>query len=86
MPDNINYKIRTVADFLDVPEADRSVCLREFLLWIQTVCAVRELNTLMPGTLEAHMDESTFNWLNDGKGEARFTIHSTTKIAPETPA
>lgn len=68
------YQIKTVADFLSVPEDRRATCLREFNVWLTMADAVRQLQELMPGMVKAEMGVECFAWVDDGKGEARITV------------
>ena len=68
------YEIRTVADFLIVPEERRSVCLREFHSWLAIQEGVTALllaaNDALEGDLKRehlHWQNDVFRWNDDGK-------------------
>lgn len=69
------YEIRTVADFLKVPEARRRICLREFHSWLGIQADITALlvaasdasgGGLKPENFHWHTD--VFRWNDDGEG------------------
>lgn len=55
------YEIKSVADFIKVPDEKLSECLRDFASWCDFH---REMRDLLDG-IEMH--EETFIWVDDGK-------------------
>ena len=68
------YEIRVIADFLNVPQSRRRICLREFHSWLaiqedmkQLICAAGDaLNTPVPPDA-LHWRNEVFRWVDDGK-------------------
>lgn len=54
------YEIRTVKDFLTVPEEKREAMLVDFVLWLRMVS---EFNGLFDGVIAV---DNCFKWVDDG--------------------
>ncbi len=65
------YEIRTVADFLNVPEDRREVCIREFGVWLELV---GNLKVMFEGIEFAEDPAGKFIWVDDDKGTATVAI------------
>lgn len=63
-----HYTIRTVTDFLEVPEDRRGVALAEFRQWLR----LREGLADIMGDLMKLSD--AFEWVDDDLGEARLVV------------
>ena len=63
------YEIRTVADFLKVPEERRRICLREFNAWLTLIVAVPDLLVAAGASKDsiALREPDVFRWRDDGK-------------------
>jgi hypothetical protein len=68
------YEIRTVADFFQVPEDRRRICLREFNAWLMLKEQVTSLLCAASASLDADLKPSdlrwetdVFRWNDDGK-------------------
>ena len=85
------YEIRTVADFLKVPEARRRICLREFHSWLDIQASITNLLCVASETINGADDalkpenirwqNQAFNWNDDGKA----TISVQMVELPPTP-
>ena len=85
-PTGATYEIRTVLDFLKVPESRRGVCLREFRAFLVMAHHGKALldaltDDVAPnsGVQVASLD--VYRWVDDGKRTV--TINVTVK--PDTP-
>lgn len=75
------YEIRTVADFMKVPESRRYVCLREFHSWLSIQVSIVELfmavadgmGTPLPSDAIQMQEPDVFRWHDDGK--ATVSVH-----------
>lgn len=65
------YTIRTLTDFLKVPEDRRAECLKEFSVWLELYEAV---HVLFDGLLLK--DHDAFVWIDDGKSTATIRVES----------
>lgn len=63
------YEIRTVHDFANVPAASRETCLREFLVWLGMVDAIKTASL----AIAVHAPEA-YVWIDDGKHKASVSI------------
>ena len=76
------YHIRTVRDFLNVPEDRLGECLREFRLMLDMARAATGLldavsdEVITPGALRWQMGE-VFTWIDDGQRTATLNIRAT---------
>lgn len=68
------YEIRTVTDFLMVPESRRRICLREFHSWMAIQEGLTDLFCAVGDALETpvprealHWRNDVFRWIDDGK-------------------
>lgn len=61
------YHIRTVSDFLEVPEDRREVCVSEFLMWLSIYADAMVL--LSPAKWDG-----VFQWIDDGERNVRLTL------------
>jgi hypothetical protein len=68
------YELRTVQDFLKVPEDRRALCLHEFGQWLEMAARVELLRGLLDaaGAKLTNDPFEAFCWVDDDKGEARF--------------
>ena len=75
------YEIRTVRDFLAVPEDRIAECLREFAIVLEMARAGIGLmdavsdEVTKPGAIRWQLDE-TFTWIDDGLGTAHLRIRA----------
>jgi hypothetical protein len=69
MPQSPRYTIRTVHDFAMVPVESRETCLREFMLWLEMVDALKGMMQGIPVQLP-----EAFLWIDDGKHEVSIII------------
>jgi hypothetical protein len=84
-----DYEIRTVADFLKVPEERRYVCLREFHSWLHMQQAVVDLLVACGAQPEQvrMRNPDLFTWKDDGEATISVTLHEAgTADAVATPA
>lgn len=65
----LEYHITSVTDFLQVPEERRTVCLREFGVWL----SIGEATTALMDGIPVEWP-STFVWVDDDKHEATVGI------------
>src|SRR5688572_8587838 len=72
------FEIRTVADFLKVPEERRRICLREFHSWMAMGQGVRDLLLAVGDSMQTPIPPEAitfrtdvFRWHDDGKATAR---------------
>jgi hypothetical protein len=74
------FEIRTVADFLTVPEDRRFVCLREFHAWLTMGEGIAALLGIAGDTLGASVNavfkSDVFVWIDDGKATAHASIEA----------
>lgn len=79
------YEIRTVQDFLKVPDHRRDDCLQEFASWL----AIRELTAaaLLASGLRADQfrlkGADVFAWIDDGKRTATIRVTAVDKLEEE---
>ena len=78
------FEIRTVADFLKVPEARRRICLREFHAWLHIGQATVDLFEVVGQSLgyESIRDAiapqyDVFRWHDDGEATVSVQIQTT---------
>jgi hypothetical protein len=71
-PTGREYEIRSVADFLLVPEDARARCLSEFSTWLKVH---DPLLTLLGGPGVAKM-LPVFTWIDDGVRDLRIKLHT----------
>ncbi len=65
------YTIRSVVDFLTVPEDRRDTCLREFAVWLSLL----ENGRILLG--EEHVKfPDAFGWIDDGLHEAVLAVET----------
>jgi hypothetical protein len=67
------YEIRTVSDFLNVPEDRRPLCLKEFAVWVELVANLKSMFDGIPFTEDF---SEKFVWVDDGKGTATIAIRT----------
>ncbi len=85
------YEIRTVVDFLKVPEARRRICLREFHSWMamqEGVAALLEATAdTLGGDLKAGRDfnftNDVFAWIDDGAATITVNMLQRELAAPD---
>lgn len=65
------YRIRTVGDFMAVPEDCRDVCLREFAVWLSIGETAKKLLTGIPAKWP-----TTFVWIDDGLHTATVSVEA----------
>lgn len=65
------YEIRTVADFLKVPEARWEACLKDFRCWLEVLRAVQPFQEAGIGV---RMNAEFFGWIDDDKHDAVVNI------------
>lgn len=65
MSEHPQYDIRTVQDFLQVPEPRRAICLKEFATWLKIHDAVVTL--LTPPEHPNAVQWTYFRWIDDGE-------------------
>ena len=72
------YEIRTVHDFLKVPEPRRAVCIREFAHWCAVMSAIGVANSIFRDAFGVESDVVTvesggdcYRWIDDDKGIAQ---------------
>jgi hypothetical protein len=70
-PTNRIYSIRTVWDFLDVPEDRRAECLHELEVWLALMQFGRAICADIP-----HEAPDDFEWHDDGAGDCRILIQA----------
>lgn len=78
------YELRTVSDFLKVPEDRRYVCLREFHAWLYMQRAVADLICASAASLGETLPREcihvrngdVFRWMDDGKAAINVTIEA----------
>lgn len=58
------YQIRSVADFLAVPQAKRGACLEQFALWLDIV---EQSERLLVGIEGVNIGRDEYRWIDDGK-------------------
>lgn len=75
------YEIRTVSDFLNVPEGRRDVCLREFAVWLDLV---KNLKAMFDGIAFAEDPAGKFIWVDDDKGTATIAIKAGDEVVWKT--
>lgn len=61
----LRYEIRSVQDFMLVPEYRRALCLREFEIWIGMMEDIKKLMADVPVRLP-----DAYVWIDDGKHQA----------------
>ena len=79
----IRYELRTVADFLKVPEDRRCICLREFHAWLYMQEAVPDLLVAASESLGGGFtrddirlrEADVFAWVDDGKATISVEFH-----------
>jgi hypothetical protein len=71
-PTGERYEIRTVADFLLVPESKRALCLREFGTWLK----VHDPLVALLGGPDVVKMRPVYTWIDDGKREMSITLHA----------
>jgi hypothetical protein len=69
-----HYTIRTVQDFLNVPEDRRALCLSEFGIWLEHVEAMKPLVDMIPDGMLKNDPFAAFNWIDDDKGECTISV------------
>lgn len=80
------YEIKSVRDFLAVPEDRIADCLREFATMLEMARAATGLldavsdEVAEPGAIRWRMGE-TFTWVDDGERNATLTIRSKPEAA-----
>ena len=79
------YEIRTVADFLKVPENRLGACLREFRIALRLARAtdnlVRRVGEVIHQTDTVRCEMQLFRWIDDDKRTAHLRIR--TKARPD---
>jgi hypothetical protein len=65
------YEIRTVADFLSVPEDRRALCIKEFAIWVEMVA---NLKAMFDGIEFVEDPAANFIWVDDDKGTATIAV------------
>ena len=71
MSERQRYELRSVADFLSVPEDKRAHCLADFRLWLVMVGEMAAHFRDVPG-IKVPLDR--FTWLDDGKHDAHIHV------------
>jgi len=69
------HEIRTVGDFLTVPEDKRDACLADFKMWLGFMELAITLGEMAGGGVTP--DTGAFRWIDDGKHDAHVTFHIT---------
>lgn len=64
------YEIRTIADFLAVPEKSIDACLADFKAWLELARKPKEINAAINAILDvpaaASFMNTIFTWRDDG--------------------
>jgi hypothetical protein len=76
------FEIRTVKDFLTVPEDRRRICLREFDAWLSLQVSVKDLilaaanalGTSLPDDAIQMQEADVFRWIDDGLATMSVTL------------
>jgi hypothetical protein len=71
------YEIKTVNDFLQIPENRLSACLKEFKIAISFGIACRDLQKIMDK--DAPFNFPYFKWIDDGKKTAKIKFEELVK-------
>jgi hypothetical protein len=69
MSEHPRYIIKTLADFLTIPQEKLEHALKDFYSWIEYNHAFRSLAKEIPELAGLEADASKFVWVDDGKHE-----------------
>lgn len=77
------YEIRTIHDFLAIPEDRLDACLRDFKEWIAMGGAIKDLIQTADGTVKVEQLLPNLIWIDDGSvGLSQVSIKVAIKPAP----
>jgi hypothetical protein len=69
MSEHPRYIIKTLADFLTIPQEKLQHALKDFYSWINYNHAFAAMTKEIPGLAALEVDVSKFVWVDDGKHE-----------------